>query len=355
MGGLTLSISQPRWKMPEYSKREINDAGIAIRNNAVPPAEKSAALKVVDNWRSAHAYPLHVFYMNLREKAGSRKDILVAERLKRMESIIGKLQREEGMQLYRMQDLGGCRMVLPTLQEVYTYSEKFQKSRIRHELKKTNDYIKNPKKSGYRSLHLVYKFKTDTPDKEVLNQYPMLIELQFRTHLQHIWATALETIGLFTNQALKAGQGNEEILRFFVVVSSLFALEEGCPVVPGTIADKKELISEIEILNEQHHILDMLKAIRVAIDRDSDKVPDKKGYYILQLDYGKRLLKRWFFKPSELENANKLYDYLEQKNVGASLDIVLVRAVSYSTVKEAYPNYFMDIGEFVDIVSNYLR
>lgn len=212
-----MDINQPRWKIPEYSKREINEAGATIRKASVSEKERTAALKIVDNWRSAHAYPLHVFYMNLRGKASAKKDILVAERLKRMESIVGKLHREDGMQLYRMQDLGGCRMVLPTLQDVYAYSERFQKSRIRHELKKVNDYIQAPKKSGYRSLHLVYRFKTDTPDKEIYNQYPMLIELQFRTHLQHIWATALETIGLFTNQALKAGQGNEGILSFLLL------------------------------------------------------------------------------------------------------------------------------------------
>lgn len=183
----------------------------------------------------------------------------------------------------------------------------------------------------------------------------MLIELQFRTHLQHIWATALESIGLFTNQALKAGQGNEEILRFFVVVSSLFAIKEGCPVVPGTVNDETELVSEIESLNDQHHILDMLKAIRAVIDHDADSVPDKKGYYILQLNYVEHNLKRWFFKPSELEKANGLYDYLEAHRNGAPLDIVLVRAASYSTVKEAYPNYFMDIGEFVDTVTDYLK
>jgi ppGpp synthetase/RelA/SpoT-type nucleotidyltranferase len=228
-----MSIDQPRWKIPEYTQRQINDAGITIRNNASTNSEKAQALEVIDNWRSAHAYPLHVFYMNLRGKAESRSDVITAERLKRLDSIAGKLQRESGMDLYRMQDLGGCRVVLPTLEDVYSFSHKFQNSRIRHELKKTNDYIQNPKPSGYRSLHLVYRFQSDTPEKEVFNRYNMLIELQFRTHLQHVWATAVEAIGAFTNQALKAGQGEKSIKRFFVLVSSLFAIREGCPVVPN--------------------------------------------------------------------------------------------------------------------------
>lgn len=350
-----MGIEQPRWKIPEYAKRQINDAGDVIRDENATEQEYTEALKVVDNWRSAHAYPLHVFYINLRRKAESKPEILVAERLKRLDSIVSKLQRENGMQLYRMQDIGGCRMILPTLEDVYAFSQDFQTSRIRHEWRKTNDYIKEPKKSGYRSLHLVYKFKTDTREKEIFNQYPMLIELQFRTHLQHIWATALETIGLFTNQALKAGQGNEAILRFFVVISSLFAIREGCPVCPGTVADETELVSEIEQLNDEHHILDMLRAIRVVIEKDAEKVPDKRGYYVLQLDYESHFLRRWFFKPSELEKANRLYDYLEKHRGDKPLDIVMVRATSYATVKAAYPNYFLDIGEFIELVEAYLK
>lgn len=350
-----MGIEQPRWKTPEYTKRQINNAGDVIRDENATEQEYAEALKIVDNWRSAHAYPLHVFYINLRRKAEAKPGILVAERLKRLDSIVSKLQRENGMQLYRMQDIGGCRMILPTLDDVYAFSKDFQTSRIRHEWKKTNDYIKDPKKSGYRSLHLIYKFKTDTPDKEIFNQYPMQIELQFRTHLQHIWATALETIGLFTNQALKAGQGNEAILRFFVVISSLFAIKEGCPVCPGTVDDELELISEIEQLNDQHHILDMLRAIRVVIEKDGEKVPDKRGYYVLQLDYERHYLCRWFFKPSELEKANGLYDYLEHQRGDKPLDIVMVRATSYATVKAAYPNYFLDIGEFIELVEQYLK
>lgn len=350
-----MNIEQPRWKTPEFTKREINDSGSTIGNINIAKEEKAQALVVVDNWRAAHAYPLHVFYSNLRQKAGSREDIIVAQRLKRLDSIEKKLQREDGMKLYRMQDLGGCRVVLPTLDEVYSFSRKYETSRIRHEQKKVNDYIVNPKASGYRSLHMVYRFHSDTAGKEIFNEYNMLIELQFRTHLQHIWATAVETFGLFTNQELKASEGADYEKRFFVLVSSLFALRERCPVVPSTIDDEKELITEIEYINSRYHILDKLRAIKTVIDHDADQIPDKRGYYILQLDYQKSNMKRIFFKPSESEIANKTYEFLESENTDNLLDIVLVRASSYGIVKTAYPNYFMDIGEFVSIVTDYLK
>ena len=127
----------------------------------------------------------------------------------------------------------------------------------------------------------------------------------------------------------------------------MFAIKEGCPVVPGTVNDEKQLIAEVNEINDHHHVLDMLKAIRAVIDHDADKTLDKRGYYILELNYETHYLKRWFFKPSELEIANKLYDYLEEKRGDTPLDIVLVRASSYNTVKAAYPNYFMDIDTWI--------
>ena len=218
-----MGIAQPRWKTPEYTQRQINAAGDIVRKKDAASDEIREAIRVIDNWRAAHAYPLQIFYTNLRRKALGQEDIIVAQRLKRLDSIVDKLKRESGMQLWRMQDIGGCRFVVPTLADIDKYSRKFRESEIRHEFRREYDYITKPKTSGYRSVHLIYKFHSDTKGKEVYNKN-MLVELQFRTHLQHIWATALETLGLFTHQALKAGQGTEDIKRFFVVGSSLFAM-----------------------------------------------------------------------------------------------------------------------------------
>jgi putative GTP pyrophosphokinase len=47
------------------------------------------------------------------------------------------------------------------------------------------DYIKNPKPSGYRSLHLIAKYNVETLE----GQIPINIEFQIRTHAMHLWAS----------------------------------------------------------------------------------------------------------------------------------------------------------------------
>ncbi len=349
-----MEIKKQKWKEPQFTKTQINNAAQSLRKQNLSGTERRTALNIIDNWRASHAYPLHVFYLNLRRQVTSRSDILVVERLKRLDSIISKIERESGMQLYRMQDLGGCRMVVPSLEDVYKYSNVLKESRIRHELKKENDYIDSPKKSGYRSLHLIYRFYTDAPGKEIFNQYPMLIELQYRTHLQHIWATAVETYGLFTKQAIKSGKGSEEIKRFFALVSSLFAIKEECPVVPDTPDNQTELIEEIKRIDKKTHVLESIRAIRMALLHEKSITRDKNGYYLLKLDYIKHKLNAHFFIPSDFEKANSLFDKYENESKDNNTDVVLIRAESFSNVEKAYPNYFMDIGEFLGIVENYM-
>ena len=343
--------NQPRWKEVEYSRSQIIKAGKIIRNSDSSTEQITEATQIIDNWRAAHSYPLHVIYIHLRRLAGGNSNIIVAERLKRLDSIVNKLKREPNMSLWTMQDLGGCRFIVPTLEEVYTYANKYQNSRIRHKHIQTYDYIRNPKKSGYRSLHIVYQFQSDK--KSTYNKN-MLVELQFRTRLQHLWATAVETMGLFTKQALKAGAGDTDIKRFFAVISSVFAIRENTAVIPNTSNDLDELISEVEEINNRHHFLDTLQAIRVAIDHESDKKFNQQGYYILILNYNTRRLRITHFKPSQLEEANKVYSKIESTKAESQIDAVLVRVSSFQSLKAAYPNYFSDIAEFVNIVKGYL-
>ncbi len=346
-------IKQPKWKKVEYSKKEINSAGELITNKSISKEQRDQALRVIDNWRAAHAFPLQVIYMNLKRMTEGKEGTIVAQRLKRLDSIENKLLRFPDMNLWRIQDLGGCRVIVNTIDEVYQNYKLYKNSRIRHVFKREYDYIKTPKESGYRSLHAVYQYHSDSSEDYNTN---MLIEIQFRTHLQHIWATAVETMGLFTNQAIKSGKGDNDIKRFFVLISSLFAIRENCPVVPNTSEDIDELIHEIESINAKNNYLDFLSNIRVATKFEEDrKSKNKNEICILSLNYDKNQLSVKRFKSSEIEEANEYYSLAENSTTSDRTDIVLVRVSSFSTLKSAYPNYFTDISEFIAIVKEYLR
>ena len=340
--------NQNRWEMPQYSGNQINKAGKIIADPFSTSEEYNEALNILNNWRAAHAYPLQVICSNLRNK---NPNAIVVQRLKRLDSIIGKIQRFPDMQLYKMQDLGGCRVIVDTIKQVYKSVNKYKSSHIRHIFKREYDYIDNPKSSGYRSYHMVYQFHSDTKDTYNKN---MFIEIQFRTKLQHIWATAVEMMGIYTKSNLKSSQGDYDILRFFTLVSSLFALEEGTPVCPNTSESIKDLLVEIKYLNKKHNILSTLSGLNVTIDYTgkNKNTKDKNLYYILLLDYQKMSVSIRSFVSSKIENATKAYSQIEQNT---NKNVVLVSATSFNTLRLAYPNYFADISYFINKVQNIIN
>lgn len=342
-------IPSAQWEVPKYTKREIIKAGKILSQDNIPPEEEQSALNVLNNWRSSHAYPLHIIAKKLRS---DNPQVTVVQRLKRLDSITQKLKRFPEMSLWRMQDLGGCRVIVNSINDVYQTVDKYRRSNVRHQFKRDYDYIQRPKDSGYRSYHMVYQYHSDKTDTYNHN---MLIEIQVRTKLQHIWATAVEIMGIYTKTALKAGQGDESIKRFFILVSSIFAIQENTPVCPNTYDNYVELVAEIKQLNKEHNILQRLEAISAAISYTSQRVERKRAaYYLLKLNYATSRLEISSFNKSEIELATYAYDQIESRHY-INIDVVLVSANSFETVRAAYPNYFTDIGEFIGMISKFLE
>lgn len=334
------------WAVPEYSKRQINNAGKTIANPHASTEEREEALKILNNWRAAHAFPLQIICDYLRKH---NQNANVVQRLKRLESIVGKIERFPDMQLYKMQDLGGCRVIVDSISEVYEAIEQYKNSRIRHKLKRKYDYIQHPKDSGYRCYHMVYQYYSDK--NETYNKN-ILIEIQFRTKLQHIWATAVEMMALVTRSNLKASQGNEDILRFFTLVSSLFAIEEHTPVCPNTSNDENELLKEINDLNQKHHIIDTLNALSKTIKVNISSNDKKIEYYVLALNYKERYVNVYGYSKGNIDHATFVYNQLESRMTNDE-NIVLVSADSIDSLKSAYQNYFADIHTFISIINKY--
>lgn len=253
-----------------------------------------------------------------------------------------------------MQDIGGCRVVLPEVKDVYRFIDEIGKSSVKHIAKERYDYIRSPKQSGYRSVHIVYQYKSDKrPEYSGL-----LVEIQIRTKLQHMWATALEAIGASQNAALKAGEGDQAILRFFQLVSGLFALEENQPVASNIPPNRDDIVFELRRVNETNNVLGKLRAIKAMTARYSNnpRKSKREEYYLLDMDYGAYRMQITRFAKSEIGEATKQYGALEARNslMLSEKDAVLIAASSIRKLKAMYPNYFADLTRFTEKVNGYI-
>jgi putative GTP pyrophosphokinase len=216
--------------VPTESKGQINKAGKVLLKGATSEEELEWAWDLVSRWRACHAYPINTFQATLRNKTSGFADPIVAQRLKRMPTIINKLDRYPAMQLTTMQDIGGVRAVVSTVEDAEKLAEDYRTNKnFLHELIDQKNYIANPRsEDGYRSVHLIYRYKNErNPGYDGLR-----LEMQIRSRLQHKWATAVETMGTFLGQALKSRQGDKEWIDFFAIISSAFAHSEDRPLVP---------------------------------------------------------------------------------------------------------------------------
>src|SRR5438093_1423376 len=92
------------WTVPRFRAAEYNTAANVL---LAGKGDVEAAEDIVNNFRSSHSYPLNTFQIGLRRLAP--QDALIAQRLKRLPSILAKLElRRETMKLSQMQDIGGC-------------------------------------------------------------------------------------------------------------------------------------------------------------------------------------------------------------------------------------------------------
>ncbi len=290
------------WKKSEYTKAQINLAGKKVCCKNIRVKERETYLAIIDNWRAAHAFPMNTFAIHLKHAVATVDGAIVVQRLKRLNTITGKLQRFPKMELCRMQDLGGCRVIMPTVQDVYAICNHMRKSRIRHTEKGYKDYIKDPNpNTGYRGVHMIFRYKSD----KKIDYNGMLIEIQIRTKLQHLWATAVETVGVFTQNGLKFNQGSEKWLNFFKLVSALFSYEEKTTPVGGFSAE--DVVSKLYDIIDELNILKKLITIGLAVSH-SEKFSKRKspGYYLMILNLEEERLD--IMKIDKIEDATDEYN-----------------------------------------------
>jgi putative GTP pyrophosphokinase len=325
---------------PQFSKSQVNKAGeILIAPDEYPADEREWAGRVLANWRACHGYPINTFQATLRQKLKAiDADAIVAQRLKRAPSIILKLKRFDGMRLARMQDIGGLRAVVGSVQKVRRLEAAYRNAQFKHELTSSKNYLDEPKEDGYRSVHLIYRYANDGAPR----YNGLSLELQLRTQLQHAWATAVETMGTFLGQALKSGQGEGQWRSFFAKASAALAVVEKTAPVPGFENRLgAEVFAELARAESELRVLEKLRGFAIAADR----ITTERGtgaYHLVVLDSSKRTVAIRPYPKAQLEQANIDYAAIEQRTkAGEEIEAVLVSAGPVDSLRKAYPNYFL--------------
>lgn len=339
---------------PNISSSAIQRAGKVLESSKVGTSEYQTAINTVNYWRLQHAFPMGVYRRSLRRQVKKYRSPLVAQRLKRMPTIIDKLTRHKGMNLSRMHDIGGVRGIVDSVDEVREI-EKFFKSKS--ELKSTlienqcKDYLDSPKPDGYRGIHLVFKYENLPSLKSpVGDKYDgMLIEMQVRTKLQHTWATAVETVGIFRDEALKSGKGSDDWLKFFALVSASFAKLEGTAPIPGyEHLDINSTFAELARFEDKNGFLALLENMSFAARVIHTDKSVMGVYHVITLNPKERSLTVSSFGKGDLERASQYYALAEARaSKGESLETVLVSVGKMINLQKAYPNYYLDIKDFV--------
>lgn len=171
---------------PHFSRNQIRKAGRTLRlysRGEATDEARGAALETIQRYRDGFANPMGEVQGTLHAIVyllfGTERLQPVA-RLKQISTIENKVTRESSLDLWTMQDIGGCRVVVASIEDCYLVTD-----RILEEWpsSKVDDYIKTPRDSGYRAIHIV------------VSQDDTSIEIQVRCKEHHEWA---ETVELFS-------------------------------------------------------------------------------------------------------------------------------------------------------------
>jgi hypothetical protein len=345
---------------PQASRNQIRAAGAILASDSEYIAANEHARTLLYAFRACHLLPLDAFADDLQKRIDALSiDGMIALRLKRLFRIVEKLRQQTSMNVTTMQDIAGLRAIAPNIADVYRILDDFKTRppQICHRQQVT-DYIASPKDSGYRCVHLSFRYKGSRPS----GYDGLRVELQIRSELQHLWASAVEISGLWTGRQIKYDDGDPAWTEFFSLVAEVIARNEGTARAADYVdmADGELRLRLAAVEND----IDALKVMRAHASKvEVIESPQEEGSdqlrrsLLLQLELSANRLTIESFSADDQAEAMLAYAEAEQhvNFADGSLAPVLVSVNSTSRLRDAYRTFFMEITPFADFVEEFVR
>ncbi len=308
------------------TKGEIDRLGDKIRIEFETLGEET--LLKLQSYRISHKESLAQIFnvlCGINRKMGQRN--IVTYRIKRFESIIGKLYRFPQMKFSRMWDIGGCRCIVSSNEEVYRLKKLIEQNQYL-EIRKEKDYIKNPQPEGYKSLHLFLALKGDST----------VIELQIRNKEDHNWATLVEITDLLFDAKLKEYGKNKELLRFHYLLSKRFEL---------SVSEKKEIATIIRRYKYLEKLSDVFTRNYIDIRKQWINIESKHNHNYFLIETKKDEIPR-ITSYKSFDEAEENYFQIYKSTQNANIVLTHLPKPNYEQISIAYSNYILTFHSFIE-------
>lgn len=296
------------------SQKQINKIGKRFRDSIHDEND----FNILEDYKKSYD-KLLINYSSRISKDLNKLEInyVMAGRLKRTISIIRKLQRSnnKGMDLTRMSDIAGIRIIVETIDDQKKMLNFFQKN---YNVDKIYNYVETDQ--NYKSIHLIIKENTHK-----------LIEVQIRTLAQQTWADESEEFG----EQAKQGFMKDEVGVYLSLLSNLmYSIDKG---------------EQIDLNRIDNHLFDLKSPIKGKFHIIKKEFSlkfnyhEKPQYFLIVYDRDdSTLVSKDMF---EMDQSNEIFDlYNYKSNI---LDenkfeiIFFVSSLSDNALRVSHPRFFI--------------
>lgn len=144
--------------MPRISRNRANSVGRILSAGVQhsDDADYVQAMMIAQRWRAQHVEPTEQCFSKVLECSQGIPQSVATFRMKRMISIVRKLQRPNThFRLGELDDIGGCRLIVESNEQVERAAAWLASNLPLKNGSADKNYIARPQASGYRSRHLL--------------------------------------------------------------------------------------------------------------------------------------------------------------------------------------------------------
>lgn len=317
----------------KYTGGDITRLGERIRESKNKQISNDD-LDLLQTHRLSFTDPLFKVFQELTQhKTRVQRSAIIAFRLKRISTIINKVIRKPEMQLNRMWDIAGIRIIfgdeVALRKMVEIIKENYE---IRGAIR---DRFTEPKKIGYKAIHI---YITEPKSGKV-------IEIQLRTLNTHNWATLVEITDVLYGTRLKEEDydSNPEWGRFHQIVSSNEVLEENEANFLYKMLDKHDFISRLA---------DKFRKNTTIVKKQWQNVSSRDRYFLIELS-SESVPKLSSY--NDYQQAESDYFEAYKKDEGALIVLTSIHKPTFEQISIAYANYILSYHRFIEDVQEILK